>query len=184
MKLLEVLQLERPSRQKVGERGGGGVAVADGEVAGCTAACQHSAKLHCVLHPRSSTLIDVTRQVMEYVEEYLGLRGRAFAEEFVLRKQMDGVQQVSSKKTSGGGGGGAWGTAGGGANSGAGDTSSEWEGGIPGVDLHVYKLVYVCVCVCICLCVLYMCVRACARVDTSIDILGCKILSQVLMYKM
>ena len=32
---------------------------------------------------------------MEYAEEYLGLKGRAFAEEFVLRKQMDGVQQVS-----------------------------------------------------------------------------------------
>lgn len=73
---------------------------------------------------------------MEYVEEYLGLRGRAFAEEFVLRKQMDGVQQVASKKSSGGGGGGAWGTAGGGGggagNSGAGDASSEWENGIPG----------------------------------------------------
>ena len=33
---------------------------------------------------------------MEYAEEYLGLKGRAFAEEFVLRKQMDGVQQVNT----------------------------------------------------------------------------------------
>ena len=53
---------------------------------------------------------------MEYAEEYLGLKGRAFAEEFVLRKQMDGVKQVTAKKpaVSGGGGGGAWGTSGGG----------------------------------------------------------------------
>ena len=34
---------------------------------------------------------------MEYAEEYLGLAGRAFGEEFVLRKQMDGVQQVRSR---------------------------------------------------------------------------------------
>ena len=74
--------------------------------------------------------------MVEYAEEYLGLKGRAFAEEFVLRKQMDGVKQVTAKKPAvgGGGGGGAWGTSGGGGGSaGGGDASSEWENGIPGM---------------------------------------------------
>ncbi|EKX31376.1 hypothetical protein GUITHDRAFT_122423 [Guillardia theta CCMP2712] len=35
--------------------------------------------------------------VQEYVEEYLGPKGRSFAEEFVLRKQMDSVEVVSSR---------------------------------------------------------------------------------------
>eukprot|EP00802_Teleaulax_amphioxeia_P022183 Tamp_22605.p1 GENE.Tamp_22605~~Tamp_22605.p1 ORF type:complete len:251 (-),score=74.01 Tamp_22605:325-1032(-) len=71
-------------------------------------------------------------EVMEYAEDYLGSKGRAFAEEFVLRKQMDGVQQVTSKKQSGGGGTGAWGTAGTAANTGA-SSAAEWENGIPGM---------------------------------------------------